>query len=167
MKKTVLFVLSFVVWLFLTAPFHPQGVDWQSFGVGLVVSFLVGLIFGEMFTETPHKFLWVSRYLWALYYLPVFAYACLLANLDVAYRVLHPALPIRPGIVKVKSRLRSKSGLTALANSITLTPGTMSVEVTEDGYLYIHWINVLSQDVEEASRLIVERFERILERIFE
>ncbi|MCM8757321.1 MAG: Na+/H+ antiporter subunit E, partial [Candidatus Omnitrophica bacterium] len=103
----------------------------------------------------------------AIYYLPVLFYACLVANLDVAYRVLHPRLPIRPGIVKVKTRLKSKSGRTALANSITLTPGTMSVEVTDDGFLYIHWINVQSRDIEETTRLIVERFERILERIFE
>jgi multicomponent Na+:H+ antiporter subunit E len=90
------------------------------------------------------------------------------ANFDVAYRVVHPKLPIKPGIVKVKTRLKSDTGLTFLANSITLTPGTMSVDIDrENGYLYIHWINVKSADVEKATEIIVSRFEKILEKIFE
>jgi multicomponent Na+:H+ antiporter subunit E len=90
------------------------------------------------------------------------------ANFDVAYRVVHPKLPIKPGIVKVKTRLKSDTGLTFLANSITLTPCTMSVDIDrENGYLYIHWINVKSTDVEKATEIIVSRFEKILEKIFE
>ncbi len=97
----------------------------------------------------------------------MFLYWCLVANLDVVYRVFHPKMPINPGIVKVKTSLKSKSGITALCNSITLTPGTLSVDLTNDGYIYIHWINVKSQDVEEASRIIIRKFEKILTRIFE
>jgi multicomponent Na+:H+ antiporter subunit E len=90
------------------------------------------------------------------------------ANFDVAYRVVHPKLPIKPGIVKVKTKLKSDTGLTFLANSITLTPGTMSVDIDkENGYLYIHWINVKSTDLEKATEIIVSRFEKILEKIFE
>jgi multicomponent Na+:H+ antiporter subunit E len=90
------------------------------------------------------------------------------ANFDVAYRVVHPKLPIKPGIVKVKTKLKSDTGLTFLANSITLTPGTMSVDIDkENGYLYIHWINVKSTDIEKATEIIVSRFEKILEKIFE
>ena len=89
------------------------------------------------------------------------------ANLDVVYRALHPQMPIHPGIVKIKTNLKSDSAITALANSITLTPGTLTVDVTEDGYLYIHWINVKSTDVEEASKLIAGKFEFFIERIFE
>jgi len=89
----------------------------------------------------------------------------ILANLDVMYRVLHPALPIKPGIVKAKTRLTSKFARTMLANSITLTPGTLTVDI-EGENLYIHWINVKSADVEEATKIIVEKFEKILEEIF-
>jgi multicomponent Na+:H+ antiporter subunit E len=90
------------------------------------------------------------------------------ANLDVAYRVIHPKLPIKPGIVKVKTKLRSEAALTYLANSITLTPGTFTIDVDqENGYLYIHWIWVKSDDIEEATEIIVRRFEKILEKIFE
>lgn len=77
-------------------------------------------------------------------------------------------MPINPGIVKVKTTLRSDTGLTFLANSITLTPGTLSVDVDqENGFLYVHWINVKDKDIDRATSLIVHRFERILKRIFE
>jgi multicomponent Na+:H+ antiporter subunit E len=85
----------------------------------------------------------------------------------VVYRVFHPKMPINPGIVKVRTNLKSKSGRVILCNSITLTPGTLSVDIDKDGYIYIHWINVMSQDIEEASKLIVVNFEKILMRIFE
>ncbi|HHF98461.1 MAG TPA: hypothetical protein ENL39_03120, partial [Candidatus Aerophobetes bacterium] len=57
-------------------------------------------------------------------------------------------------------------GRVALANSITLTPGTLTVDLTDDGYLYVHWINVKAVDVEEATKRIVKRFEPILKEVF-
>ena len=81
---------------------------------------------------------------------------------------MHPRLPINPGIVKVKVELKTDTALTFLANSITLTPGTMSVDIDkENGILYIHWINVKTKDIESATRIIVERFEKILKKIFD
>ena len=75
-------------------------------------------------------------------------------------------MPINPGIVKVKTNLKTDIGRTMLANSITLTPGTLTVEINDD-VLYIHWINVQTEDVEKASELIVKKFEKFLLRIFE
>ncbi len=88
------------------------------------------------------------------------------ANFDVAFRVLHPKRPINPGIVKIKTRIKSEMGKTFLANSITLTPGTFTVDI-KDEFLYIHWINVKTTDVEEASRTIAGRFEKFLIKIFD
>ncbi len=167
MKKGVLFFLLLLVWILLVWPFSQGTIDYQSIIAGTIVSFFTSIVFGELFTESPHKFLEAKRYFWAVLYIPIFLWSCLLANLDVAYRVLHPSLPIKPGIVKVRTRLKSKSAITALANSITLTPGTMTVEVCDDGYLYIHWICVRDIDLEKATLIIVRRFENLLERIFE
>ncbi len=89
------------------------------------------------------------------------------ANLDVVYRVVHPLMPIHPGIVKVRTTLKTDTARTVLANSITLTPGTMTVDITDEGYLYIHWINVQETDIEKATAAIVARFEEFLEKIFE
>lgn len=161
MRKFTLFFVALVIWVLLVLP-----LDIQSFTLGIMVALLVAMIFGSYFTEHPGRFWEIKRWGWFLYYIPIFAYYMILANLDVMYRVLHPLMPINPGIVKVRTRLKSKSGRTALCNSITLTPGTLTVDICGE-YLYIHWINVKSQDVEEASRKIVEKFERILEKVFE
>ena len=54
-----------------------------------------------------------------------------------------------------------------LANSITLTPGTLTVHAMEDGRLYVHWINVKTTKVDEATAMIVSRFEWFIKRIFD
>jgi multicomponent Na+:H+ antiporter subunit E len=141
--------------------------DWQIFIAGIVFAGLAALLFVEVFTKSPHKLFAPLRWFWALCYLPLLFYYMLIANLDVVYRVIHPKMPIKPGIVKVKTRLSSESGRTALANSITLTPGTLTVDITDDGFLYIHWINIQATGIEEASQRIVSRFETLLERIFD
>ena len=131
------------------------------------MSIIIGFWFADLFTQRPKHFFQIKRFLYFLYYIPIFLYYCTLANLDVAYRVLHPYLPIEPGIVKVKTTLKSEVARVALANSITLTPGTMSVALTDDGYIDVHCIKVYSKDLEEATRRIVSRFEPILREVFE
>lgn len=162
-SRIVLFVVALLVWLFLN--WVP---DWQHFVVGVFVAGFVAFMTGDMFVQRPHLFKHVERYLWFLYYIPIFLWECIKANMDVAYRVSHPDIPLNPGIVKVKTTLTSDTALTFLANSITLTPGTLSVDVDkEEGFLYVHWINVKRIDIEGATEIIVKRFEKILKRIFE
>ena len=162
MKKLVLGIISFLCWMVLTWTLYLP-----SLLVGLVVSMFIALWFGDVFVERAKNFFQIKRLAYLLYYIPLFTYYCLLANFDVAYRVLHPALPIEPGIVKVKTTLTNSTAKVALANSITLTPGTLSVEMTDDGYLYVHWIKVRTTDVEEATEMIIRKFEKILKEIFE
>jgi len=151
------------VWLILGWP-----PDIQQFLVGVLVASFVAFMTGDMFVQRPHLFTHIKRYFWFAYYLPLFIWECIKANIDVAYRVLHPDLPIHPGIVKVNTTLKSETGLTFLANSITLTPGTLSVDVDqEEGFLYVHWIDVKDKDIEKATKILIERFEKILKRIFE
>jgi len=162
-SQIILFILAFLIWAFLTWP-----LDLQHSIIGILVCGFVSFMTGDMFVKRPHKFKHVRRYFWFLYYIPLFIWECIKANLDVAYRVCHPDLPINPGIVKVRTTLKSDAGLTFLANSITLTPGTMSVDIDpENGFLYIHWIDVKDKDIEKATEIIVKPFEDILRRIFE
>jgi len=162
-SKLVLFIVGFIVWSLLTWP-----LDFQHLIVGLAVAAFVAFITGDLFSRTPHHFGHITRYIWFCYYVPIFLWECLKANIDVALRVLNPKLPINPGIVKVKTTLKSDTGLTFLANSITLTPGTLCVDIdAEKGILYIHWIDVKTQDTDKATELIVSPFEKILKRIFE
>ena len=130
-------------------------------------SLVVALLFHDILPQEHHVFISPVRIFWFLVYVPVFFYSVILANLDVMYRALHPKMPIRPGIVKIKTNLKTDSGITALANSITLTPGTLTVDVADGGYLYVHWINVKAEDVEQATSRIARRFEWFIQKIFE
>ncbi len=167
MRRLIYFVLGFVIWLLLTWPVADGKIDIQVVVAGLIASVLVALLFHEILPKEHHVFVSPVRIFWFLVYVPVFFYYVVKANLDVVYRALHPQMPIRPGIVKIKTNLKTESGITALANSITLTPGTLTVDLTDDGFLYVHWINVRSDDVEQATKFIAQRFEWFLMRIFE
>ena len=155
------FLIIFILWLLLTWSLAPQEVI-----VGAVVSLFLSLILHQVFLQGAGKLAQPARYFWFLVYLPVFFYHVVRANLDVAYRVLHPEMPIRPGIVKVRTTLESDMGRAFLANSITLTPGTLTVDLVGD-HLYIHWINIVTEDPQEETEVIVKKFERYLRRIFE
>ena len=163
-SRIVMFVIAFAIWCMLT--WVP---GWQQLIVGFLAALIVAILTGDLFIGKIGKLKHPYRY-WYFFavYLPTFLWECFKANIDVAYRVLHPVLPINPGIVKVKTKLKSDVGLTFLANSITLTPGTMTVDVDADkGVLYIHWIDVKETDVEKATKEIVEKFEHTLIKIFE
>jgi len=161
-SRVVTFLVSMFVWVLMT------GVDWQNFVAGILVSLLVAFFMGDMFTLSPSKFMDFKRYLWFIWYIFVFGWECIKANIDVAIMVLHPKLPINPGIVKVKTILKTETAITFLANSITLTPGTFVIDLNkEKGFLYVHWLNVRTQDVDEATEIIVRPFEKILKEVFE
>ena len=155
-----LFVLLFLIWLLLTCTF-----ELTSLLLGLALAVTLALIFGKnsnvfgRFRMTPKVFVY------SLIYLFVLSWEIVKSNIDVALRVLNPKLPINPGIVKVKTRLKSPIGRMILANSITLTPGTLTIDMKDDE-LYIHWIDVKTLDTEEASRKILGKFEKLLEVIY-
>jgi multicomponent Na+:H+ antiporter subunit E len=167
MRRLIYFILALIIWILLTWPFVEGKIDLQVMMTGVIAALIVAFLFHEMLPREHKVFISPVRIFWALVYMPVFFYYVIKANLDVVYRALHPEMPIKPGIVKIKTSLKTESGITALANSITLTPGTLTVDLTDDGYLYIHWINVKSDDIEQATRLIAQRFEWFLTKIFE
>ncbi|MBA7558894.1 hypothetical protein ES708_00504 [subsurface metagenome] len=160
-NRFLYFIILFVTWLLLT-----WSVDIQNIVAGLIVAMLSAVIFGHLFFNNIGKVLNPRRIFWFLYYIPYFFIHMVIANFDVAYRVLHMNVPIRPGIVKVKTSMKSDLGLTFLANSITLTPGTLTIDIIGSD-LYIHWIYIHSDDPEQQTDMIVRRFETILKKVFE
>lgn len=161
MRYLALFILTFLFWLLLTFKLSAANLI-----VGGITALITTLIFGKYFFQGVYKFLQPARYFWLLVYLVVLIWECIKANFDVAYRVLHPAMPIKPGIVKVKLELKSDFARAMLANSITMTPGTIAVDIVDD-YLYVHWIYVSSSDPESYSRKISGRFETYIKKTFE
>lgn len=162
-NKIVIFFTLFLVWLLLTF-----NLTLQSIVVGVVVCGLISFSFKKSWTKNPYKFLQWRRFLWFLYFLGVFVWECIKANIDVAMRVLHPKMPIVPGILKLKTECKTEVSITFLSNFITLTPGTFTVDADlQNGFLYIHWINVRTKEPQEAYQLVVRRFERIIRKVFE
>jgi len=161
MKKWLFhFLMLLGIWLILV-----WSVEVPDIIAGAIVAFILSLLFHRIFEADLMCLLNPVRLFWLIVYIPIFFYHMIVANFDVAYRVINPGLPIKPGIVKVKTNLKTDIGKTMLANSITLTPGTLTVDIDGD-YLFIHWINVATEDVEGATESIVYRFEKYLKRIF-
>ncbi|HUW58752.1 MAG TPA: Na+/H+ antiporter subunit E [Planctomycetota bacterium] len=160
-KKIVDAILVFLLWLLIT-----WSLQWQDVLVGVVFTVLVSFLAGNILPMRPSRLIDPRRLFWLLVYIPYFLYYCVKANLDVAYRVLHPEMPIRPGIVKVRTGLKTDLAKTFLANSITLTPGTLTVDIVDQDF-YVHWIYIKGEDVEEHTRIIIDKFEPLLRKIFE
>ncbi len=163
MRKIKAFILSVLIlmalWLVL------GGTDSDELIVGALVSTVVALLFFPHLEVLADIKLTPKALVAILLYGMVFLVELFKSAIDVAGRVLSPRLPINPGIVKVRTHLKTHIGRIVLANSITLTPGTMTVE-TRGEYLYIHWIDIKTDDVETATNEIVRTFERHLEVIF-
>jgi multicomponent Na+:H+ antiporter subunit E len=133
--------------------------------LGLGISLVLPLLLCGKCEVFSNLSLSPKAFLYSFMFLFTFIVELFKANFDVARRVLSPSLPINPGIVEVKTKLKSKIGRVVLADSITLTPGTFTLEMVDDS-LFIHWIDVQSTDVNEATRLIVEKFEKYLEVMY-
>jgi len=160
-KRLAYFIALGIIWLLLTWSLDPQ-----ELLAGAVLAGGLAFVLARLYPDRTLKLFQPLRWLWFVFYVFYFFYYCIKANLDVAYRVLHPDVPIRPGIVKVRTELQTDIAKTFLANSITLTPGTLTIDI-DGADLFIHWINITTDDRNEQTAIIVKRFERILRRIFE
>ena len=153
-----------VLWLFV------RGVSLTPSAV--LGELLIGLVFGIPVAYASRRFYWPeadpTRFLrvapYALLYAASFAKELLLANVDVAYRVLAPSMPIEPRVIVLPLRVRTDVAITTIANSITLTPGTLTMDYDEErNALYIHAID--GRDPEAVVRPI-RRWESLALAIF-
>jgi len=159
-NQLAIFFVLMIIWVLINNNLKPEVLI-----LGAILSLILAIIFGRRthvlddFKFTPSAFYYTGIYLF------VFFWDLVKSNMDVALRVLKPSLPINPGIVKTKTVLKSKMARMILTNSITLTPGTLTVDI-EDDTLYIHWIDVESEDIDVATEKIVKKFEKILVKIY-
>jgi len=162
-SRITVFILSLLVWIALTSIYDPQ-----ELVAGLFVSVLVALIAGHFFITTEKSKHPMRRMVAAILYFFKFLWEMIKANLHVAYLVIHPNVPIKPGIVKIKTDLTKDAAITALTNSITLTPGTLTVDINPAKHeIYVHWIDVKFQDMKRATKAIGGKFESRLTEVFE
>ena len=155
-----LLVVTFVFWLAVSSK-----LDWPELICGVLVCLIVSLFGAHIYSKLGFPSLTLKGILFSLVYIIVLLWEIIKANFDVAYRVIHPKMPIKPGIVVIETCLKSDIAKMILANSITLTPGTFTLDVIGDKLL-IHWINVKAEETDEATSLIGHRFEKYLRMIF-
>jgi len=150
MNGLLLNIILALVWMALTGEFTPQSLL-LGFALGFVVLLLTRRIIGA--PTYARKVLQVGGLIL------FFIWELILANLRVAYDVLTPGFRMKPGVVAVPLDARTDAEITLLANLITLTPGTLSLDVSADrSVLYLHAMYIDSPD--EVRQQIKQGFER-------
>lgn len=158
MKYVATFLVLYLVYLLLA------GFIVEELIVGAAVSLILTFILAKYVNYKIDLKLPIRLVVFVFLYLPVFIWQLILANLDVAARVLG-FKALNPGFVKIDTELEGEFAKLTLANSITLTPGTLSIDVDEQN-VYIHTVDVKGKTPEENKKEISSLFERILKVVF-
>lgn len=155
-----LWLTLFLLWLIAN-----NTLETRTLIAGVVITGLLALAFAA-FSRVYSVVRWSPRVIYVyLLYFGVFVQELVKANLSVMRVVFSRRIEIQPGIVEIRTQLKSPMGRLALANSITLTPGTLVVDMRGDS-LFVHWMNVTETDPVAATEAIAGRFEKYLKVIY-
>ncbi|MEF8852098.1 MAG: Na+/H+ antiporter subunit E [Haloarculaceae archaeon] len=131
-----------VLWLFVRGVELGVEAVVGEFLIGLGVGLPVAFVFRRFYLPRVDLGARVRGLPYAVVYLVAFLWELLTANIDVAYRVLAPSMPISPEVIEIPLRVESDLAITTIANSITLTPGTLTMDYDEErNSLYVHAID--------------------------
>jgi multicomponent Na+:H+ antiporter subunit E len=158
------FLALFLVWTALA------GLRIQELIVGFLVSLAITILLkrGEDHSkkkEVDERSSAASAIKFVFLYIPLFIFKVIHSNFQMARIILSPRMDMRPGFVRIKSGLESDAGKLTLANSITLTPGTVTLDFVDDNLL-VHWIDVTGDDDIDHMESISGDFEKVLGGIF-
>ena len=159
-KPIGLFATLLLFWLLLNG-----SLAIESVAIGVLVAGLVALTLSANVSYLSGYRFTAASLAATVAYIAYFLKELVKANLAMATLVLTPSLPVRPAIVRVRTSLKNPIARLLLANSITLTPGTLSVEMKGE-WLYIHWVVAEATEAEAATRAIAAGFERYLEVMY-
>lgn len=149
-----LVAVLFILWILLTG-----SISYQELLTGLIVAIAVALVSNRSTLMEP-LILSRSALISLFKYLYFFFIALVKANLDLARRILTPSLPIHPAVVEIQTELESDLGRLLLANSITLTPGTLTIDVQQNRLL-VHWVDAShADDIQATTQAIAGQFEQ-------
>lgn len=154
------FIIVMGIWMAFTT-----SLETSELITGAVVSLLMAAISAKYFSCCGLHNIFSVKSLYFIQYFFVFIIALIKSNFSMAKRVISPSLPINPGIIELETKLDNDFAKMILANSITLTPGTLTVDVIDNKF-YIHWIDVESADKNDVYKAIAEPFEKILLKIY-
>ena len=161
MKYVATFLVLFASYLALA------GIHVQELLLGAIVSALLTVILAKHVNYTIDYRFPVRLLVFIFAYIPLFVWQLILSNLAVARIVLSPKINkhLNPGFVKISTDLKGDFAKLTLANSITLTPGTLSVDI-DGNDIYIHTVNIKGKTPEENRENISAKFEKLLGVIF-
>ena len=137
----ITFVILFGIWLLLSGRF-----DLFHLCLGLASCLLVTIFSADLLLPSPDTRRLPGLWFRFIKYIPWLLYQVLAANIHVMYLVFHPRMMdlIDPSIMEFESRLKSDMSRVTLANSITLTPGTITVHISIYGHITFHVIDIES-----------------------
>jgi multicomponent Na+:H+ antiporter subunit E len=167
-------LLCFLFWLLITGQvvslFKGQA-SAQVLIAGAIVGIVTALFSARFFVHKKAFYLLnpVKLLSFVFYCLVIFVWELTKANIDMAKRALSPKLNINPGIVKIPVELKSEYAQAMLANSITLTPGTITMDMVEEKgklYYYIHWIDVAETEAAKVGDAIKGTLEKWIRGIW-
>lgn len=140
-------IIMFTFWIILSGKFTILFLS-----LGFVSSLLVAFVFHKFFMKiffakitSKELLIGIRQVLRFLVYVPWLFYQIILANIHVAYLVLHPRMPINPTLIRFKSKVKKPASIVTFANSITLTPGTITVD-WKDGEYCVHALDKFSAE---------------------
>lgn len=141
----MIFTIMMAFWLLISASVH-----WQHILVGFIFCTIITLFWNSMAIAADIKTGFSLRQLYLLVkYFFYLAIDIVRANISVAMIVLHPKMPITPGIIIMRCDLERSLSRVLYVNSITLTPGTITVEL-EENLLIVHALTEeAAKDVED------------------
>ena len=155
-----LWLTLFIIWMVANG-----SLAFDTVIAGAVISAVIAVAFAT-FSGVYSTIRWTPTvFYYYVLYLAVFFVELVKANIAVMRLVFSPRINIKPGIIEIKTELKSPIGRLALANTITLTPGTLVVDIRGDS-LFVHCINLDSIDQEKATAEISGRFEKLLKVIY-
>jgi len=132
------FAILFAFWLVLSGRYEAKYLSFGVLSAGLV-TFLTNDLFYSLYyraeKDKAKTWLFLLQLWHFLAYLPWLLSRIIIANIQVAYLVLHPRMPIEPVLLQFRTRLRGSLAQVIVANSITLTPGTTTVNLEEGKYI--------------------------------
>ncbi len=157
MRYIYTFLIMFGFWILLSGKF-----DLFHLTLGVISSGLVSLLSADILMHDGRKRDRIGVTFRFICYIPWLLYQIILSTLHVTYLALHPKMTDRidPTIVTFKTKLKSTIAQVALANSITLTPGTITIRI-KDGIFYVHAIS------RKAAAGLPGEMEDRLARVFE
>ena len=149
-------VCFFTVYLFFKQ--EPAPLPYNAVSTTLCYAVLFGLLWLSTWFYRRSYFYKLPQ---AIELLLFFLKELFIANLKIAYDIVTPHYHMRPTVIALPLKVRSKVEITVLASIISLTPGTLSIDVSEDRrVLYIHALYVKHNDIEKLKHHIKYGFER-------